>query len=116
MAPVVNRSQRGAIPVTIYSIGGTHVKEKKDAAALEAFFSLVFLLFSLWSLSVICAFPFAYKRGSRTPHDRHEHTVDELNKTPLHSIFSPKTWKLFPLSPVYNPYYKLVPVTQAAAD
>jgi len=48
--------------------------KEKDPAALEAFFSLAFLLF----LSVTCAFPFTYKRGSRTPHEgeRHEHTAE----------------------------------------
>ena len=31
------------------------------------------------------------------------------------SLFTPETWDPFPLSPVYNPYYKLlVLVTQAA--
>ena len=39
------------------------MKEKKDPAILEVFFSLVLLLF------VRCnpRFPFAYKRGSRAP-------------------------------------------------
>ena len=31
--------------MTIHSIGGTHMKEKKDAAVLEGFFSLIFSLF-----------------------------------------------------------------------
>ena len=43
-------ARRGAIPVTIYSVSGTCMKEKKDVAALEAFFSLTFLLFSLCNL------------------------------------------------------------------
>jgi len=40
------------------------MKEKKDPAILEAFFSLVFLLF----LRCNPRFPFAYKRRSRVPH------------------------------------------------
>ena len=53
----------GSIPVDIYRIGETHMKEKKDPTTLEAFFSLVLLLFLLCN----SCFPFAYKRGSRTP-------------------------------------------------
>ena len=41
------------------------MKEKKDPVTLEAF-SLVLLLFLLCNL----CFPFAYKRGSRAPHER----------------------------------------------
>ena len=32
----------------IYRTSGTHIKEMKDATTLEAFFSLTFLLFSLF--------------------------------------------------------------------
>ena len=81
----------------------------KDAMTLEAFFSLAFLLLSL-SLSITCAFPFTYKRGSTSTR------VRGLKKTQLHSIFLPETWDLHPLSPIYNTYYKQVPVTRAAAD
>ena len=42
------------------------MKEKKDPATLEAFFSLVLLLFFLYNPR----FPFAYKRGSRAPYER----------------------------------------------
>ena len=45
------------------------MKEKKDAAALEAFFSVAFPLFSLFSVSVTSVFPFTYKRASRTPQE-----------------------------------------------
>ena len=41
------------------------MKEKKDPATLEAFFSLVLLLFLLCNP----CFPFAYKRESRAPHE-----------------------------------------------
>ena len=41
--------------------------EKKDPATLEAFFSLsILLLFLLYNLR----FSFAYKRGSKAPHER----------------------------------------------
>jgi len=43
-------ARQGAIPIIIYIIGRTHVKEMKDLAALEAFFSLTFLLLSLGNL------------------------------------------------------------------
>ena len=56
------------------------MKEKKDPATLKAFFSLVLLLFLLCNPR----FPFAYKRGSRAPHERgdmdtrarHEHMAE----------------------------------------
>ena len=44
------------------------MKEKKDPAILEAFFSLVLLIFLLCHPRL----PFAYKRISRTPHERGE--------------------------------------------
>ena len=50
----------------IYRIDGTRMNEKKDPTTLEAFFSLVLLLFLLCNLR----FPFAYKRESRAPHER----------------------------------------------
>ena len=60
------------MPVVIYRTNRTRIKEMKDAVTLEAFFSLAFLLFSLF-LSVTCAFPFTYKRKSRMPHERGAH-------------------------------------------
>ena len=41
------------------------MKEKKDPAILEAFLSLVLLLFLRYNPR----FPLAYKRESRTPHE-----------------------------------------------
>ena len=81
----------------------------KDAATLEAFFSLAFLLFSLF---VTCAFPFIYKRevGRPMKGERHEHTTKRAQQdlTPF-DLF---TRDLRPsLSPVCNLYYKLVLVT-----
>ena len=58
--------RHGAFPVDIYVIGGTHMKEKKDPATLEAFFSLVLLLFFLYNPR----FPFVYKRERRAPLSR----------------------------------------------
>ena len=40
-------ARRGAIPVTICSVGGTHIKEKKGSVVLEAFLSLALLPLSL---------------------------------------------------------------------
>ena len=54
-----------AVPVDIYRIGRTRMKEK-DPTILEAFFSLVLLLF----LRCNPCFHLAYKRGSRTLHER----------------------------------------------
>ena len=45
-------------PVDIYRIGGTRMKEKKDPATLEAFFSLSFFYFSS---SVTRTFPSSIK-------------------------------------------------------
>ena len=87
---------------------------------LEAFFLLAFLSLSLsLSLSfsrVTCAFPFNYKRGSRTPTNGSRLKGTEFNQTQLHSILPSETWDLLPLSPVCNPYYKQVPVTRAASN
>ena len=55
-----------AIPIDIYRIDRTRMKEKKDPATLEAFFSLVLVLFLLCNLR----FLFAYKRGIRAPHEK----------------------------------------------
>ena len=44
------------------------MKEKKAPATLKAFFSLVLLIFLLCNPR----FPFAYKRGSRAPHEKGE--------------------------------------------
>ena len=91
---------------------------KKDPAILEAFLSLVLLLF----LRCNPRFPFAYKRGSRAPHERtiqirtrsnHEiKTQEHDTNTRLRgdralstrSLLPSKTWDPFSLSPVYNPY------------
>ena len=86
----------------------------KGAATSEAFFLLAF--FSLSFSRVTCAFPYIYKSGSRTPHEGHMEWLNKLNKTQLRSTLSPETWDLLPLSPVCNPYYKLVLVTRAVAD
>ena len=83
----------------------------------EAFFLLAFL--SLSFSCVTCAFPFNYKRGSRTPQEEGELTstwLNKLSKTQLHSISSPETWELLPLLLVCNPYYKQVPVTRVASN
>ena len=44
------------------------MKEKKDPAILEAFLSLVLLLFLRYNPH----FPLAYKRESRAPHERRD--------------------------------------------
>ena len=60
------------------------MKEKKDPATLEAFFSLSLSLIFLLFLRCNPRFPLAYKRESRAPHKmgdrdtraRHEHTAE----------------------------------------
>ena len=94
------------------ALGGTRMKEKKDPATLEAFFSLSFFYFFL-----VCnpRFPFAYKRGSRAP------LLGGIKKTQKHdtstwlssnralstySLLPPETWDPFTLSPVCKPSCK----------
>ena len=86
--------------------------KKKDLAILEAFFSLSLVL--LLFLRYNPCFPFAYKRGSRMPHEggiliqEHDTSTRLSDKRALstHSFLPPETWDPFPLSPVCNPYYK----------
>ena len=99
-------------------------KEKKDSATLEAFFSLVLFLFLLCNPR----FSFAYKRGSRVPHEReedlgdldirarHEHTA-ERQASSQHP-FTPSTRDLgSSLSRLFvTPTENQVPVTRAAAN
>ena len=88
------------------------MEEKKDSATLEAFLSLVLLLF----LRCNPRFPFAHKWGSRAPMkgdpDRHEiKTQKHDTNTQLRgdrtlntrSLRPSETWDHFPLSLVYNP-------------
>ena len=55
------------------------MKEKKDLVILEAFFSLVLLLFLLCNPR----FPFAYKRESRAPHKGGLDTGDLKHKSTI---------------------------------
>ena len=74
------------------------MKEKKDPATLKAFFSLVLLIFLLFNPR----FPFAYKRGSRTPHERGRELKTRQRDTSTRlsgkralstrSLLPPKTW------------------------
>ena len=52
-------ARRGAIPVTIYSVGGTRIKEKKGPTVLGAFLSLARVPLSL---CVTCSSP-SYIKG-----------------------------------------------------
>ena len=94
------------------------MKEKKDSAILEAFLSLVFLLFLCCNL----LFPLAYKRESRAPHERDRPIKIRLRYAQepdtnarlssdralsICSLLPPKTWDPFPLSLICTPYYKL---------
>ena len=54
----------GAVPVTIYSVSGTHTKEKKGPAVLEAFLSLPLLPLSL---CVTCSSPSSIKGETGHP-------------------------------------------------
>ena len=57
-------ARRGAIPVTICSVGGTHIKEKKGPVVLEAFLSLALLPLSL---CVTCSSPSSIKGEAGRP-------------------------------------------------
>ena len=52
-------ARRGVVPITMCSVGGTRIKEKKGPAVLEAFLSLALLPLSL---CVICSSPSSIKR------------------------------------------------------
>ena len=98
------------------------MKEKKDPVILEAFFSLSFFSFS----SVVTrAFPWPIKGKAGRPLkgadritlNRSEHEINTqehgTNTWPssdralsTRSLLSLETWDPFPLSLVYNPYYK----------
>ena len=86
------------------------MKEKKDLATLEAFFSLVLLLLLLCNPRI----PLAYKRGSKAPLPRGIKTQEHDTSTRLsgkralstRSLLPPETWDPLPLSFVCNPYCK----------
>ena len=85
------------------------MNEKKDPTTMEAFFSLVLLIFLLCNPR----FPFAYKRESRAPHERgdldtrarHEHMA-ERQASSQHPFTSSTRDLGSSLSPVCNPYCK----------
>ena len=98
-------------------IDGTRMKEKKDTAILEAFFSLSFFSFSS---SVTHAFPSSIKGEAGRPY---QGSRQEIKKTQEHdtsrqlsgnralntrSLPPPETWDplSLSLSPICNPYYK----------
>ena len=64
MVPVTDRATHGAVPVDVYRVSGTHVKEKKDLAILEDFFSFSFFSFPS---TVTRAFPWPTKRKEGRP-------------------------------------------------
>ena len=69
------------------------MKEKKDPVTLEAFFSLVLLLFLLRNPR----FPFAYKRESRAPHEKGEiWTQEHDTSTRLSNKRALSTYSLLP--------------------
>ena len=84
--------------------------KEKDLAILEAFFSLVLLLFLRYNPRL----PFTYKRGSRAPHEKGIKTQEHDTSTRLsdkralstRSLLPSETWDPLPLSPVCNPYCK----------
>jgi len=64
MALVTDRATRGAIPIDVYRVDGTRVKEKKDPTILEDFFSFTF---SSFPSIVTCAFPWPIKGKQDVP-------------------------------------------------
>ena len=96
------------------------MKEKKDPTTLEAFFSLVLLLFLLCNP----CFPFAYKRGSRAPLSGGEKTQEHDMSTQLGGKRALSTRSLIPqrlgilsLCRLFvTPTANQVSVTRATAD
>ena len=104
--------------------------KEKDLAILEAFLSLILFLF----LRCNPRFPLAYKSESRAPHERDEsieirtrseyeiNTQEHDTNTGLssdralsiYSLLPPETWDPFHLSPICNPYYKLLALVTRA--
>ena len=77
-------SQHGAIPVTICSVGETHIKEKKGPMVLEAFLSLALLPLSL---CVTCSSPLSIKGEAGCPRR-------EDGGSPLYMVVDIKTHAL----------------------
>ena len=65
MAPVTDRARRGAVPVDIYRVGGTRMKDKKDLAIMKAFGSLLFFSF-LFAVTRAFPYPIKEKAGRLT--------------------------------------------------
>ena len=65
----------------IYRIDGTRMKEKKDPATLEAFFSLSFFSFSS---SITCAFPLPIKGKAGRPYHGTEQEKANQNTRARH--------------------------------
>jgi hypothetical protein len=63
---MTDRATMWCLPVDIYRVDETHMKDKKDLAILKVFFSL-----SHYPIFLHCnlRFSLAYKRGSRAPHE-----------------------------------------------
>ena len=137
-ALVTDRARRGAVPVDVYSVGGTHVKEKKDPAILEDLFSF---MFSPFPSAVTPAFPWPIKgkagrpiRGieqsirltiethhtdsdsNPEPIRAHKHTAEQRPSSRHPFTLSIRDLGPVPLSTICNPCYELsVLVTRAAA-
>ena len=100
------------------------MKEKKDPTILKAFLSLSLVL--LFSSAITHAFPWPIKEKAGCPMKeiginrpieiRSRSTQEHYTNSRLrssralstHLFFPPETWDPFPLSPVCNPYYKLL--------
>ena len=91
-------AQRGAIPITICSVGETYTKEKKGLAVLEAFLSLALLPLSL---CVTCSSPSSIKGEAGCPRREDDgsplYTAVDIKThalTCLRSTRTSETWDL----------------------
>ena len=89
----------GAIPITICSVGWTHIKEKKGPVVLEAFLSLALLHLSL---CVTCSSPSSIKGEAGRPRRGDSgsplYTLVDIKThalTRLRSTCTSETWNLF---------------------
>ena len=110
---------RGAVPITICSVGGARIKEQKGPAVLEAFLSLALLPLSL---CVTCSSPSSIKGKAGRPRSGNGssrlYTSVDIKTHVLTRFRSTRTSETcdMSLSLICNSYYKLsVLVTRAAA-
>ena len=92
-------ARRGAVPVTVYNVGGTRIKKKKGPMVLEVFLSLALLPLSLCvtssSPSSIKGEPGCSRRGNGGSPLYTTVDIKTYALTRLRSIRTSETWDLF---------------------